>query len=200
MAGIIPVPFRALRRLKRQALHVDHLHSTQQQFSFQCSTFAALGAYLATPGNDCTIEVTDTNHVLPYTVLDFELTVTPGSPAFWSASYADFWLTAADSTAALAAITLAGQFNQYFGLMRQHYPAFASGRARANGNELFVELPWGVLGTTSVTATGPLGPEALTNMFPGVDNPLWFGIVGMKRHCFRVPPRYPGPYYGNPIG
>lgn len=200
MAGRIPIPIKALRRLKRQAFRVDNLHSTQQQFSFQCSTYATLAAYLVTPGNDCFIEVVDPSQVLPYTTNDYQISVTPVSPSTWTAYGAQFWLTAADNTPALAAITLAGHFNTYFGMLRQQFPAFASGIARASGSELIVELPWGVLGLSAASADGPLGSESLTSMFPGVDHPLWFGIVGHRRHCFRVPPRYPGPYYGSPIG
>lgn len=197
----IPIPQAALTRIRNQSTSVSDLQSCQAELSFVVRNFTDTAAYLATPGNLYFLQVGDTDNVLPWTLLRFNINDTPQGPGFWTATVANLWVTAADTTPTLAAITLAAQINLYAQTMVSWgYPAFKSLRAQANGIEVRIRFPWGMLGPLVYTTDGPDAAEAVTLLFDGVDHPLWFSLLGPRRHCMRVIPTYPGPYYGDPIG
>jgi hypothetical protein len=196
----IPIPPRAMTRLRRQAAVVTNFQSCQQTFSWHASTFTVAGAWIATPGNDYYIQIGDGHQILPYTSVQFPITVTaPIDPTTWRPWEAGLYLTPSESTDALAAAFLATQINQFYRAMAGGgFPAFSSMRAVASGATIVFYLAWGMLGNQSFDGDGPLGDGAFVDLLPGVDNPLWFGIIGPRRHAFRVQPRYSGPYYGPP--
>ena len=196
----IPIPQAALTRIPHQHLKVSDLQSCQQSFRWAVRNFTDTAAYLATPGNDYYVEITDANNILPYTTTRFNISDTPQNPALWDPFAGDLWLTAADTTPALAAATLAAQINLFAQLMvGRKYPAFKSMRARSTATEVEFYMPWGMLGAPSTATDGP-DPAPIIDLEPGVDNPLWFSLLGPRRHCMRIIPTYPGPYYGDPIG
>lgn len=195
-----PIPPRALTRLRRQAAVVTDFQSCQQTFSWHASTYTVAGAWLATPGNDYYIQIGDGHQILPYTSIQFPITTTaPVDPGTWEPWEAGLYLTPGETTDALAAAFLAVQINQFFrAMVADGYPAFRSMKAVVVGDTIVFYLAWGMIGNQSYDGDGPLGEGAFVDLLPGVDNPLWFGIIGPRRHAFRVLPTYPGPYYGPP--
>lgn len=197
----IPIPRAALTRIVSQSAHPSDLQSCQAEIFLTVVNFTDTDTFLATPGNLYFLQIADVDSILPYTLLRFNIGVTPVNSSAWSPYSAILWVTAADTTPALAAATLAAQINLYAQTMVSWgYPAFKSLRADANGMDIRIRMPWGMLGPLAYTTDGPNGEEAVTRGNPGVDHPLWFSLLGPRRHCLRVIPTYPGPYYGNPIG
>lgn len=202
-----PIPSCALTRIRHQGLVVNDFQSCQNTFFWRASNYYDTDLYLATPGNECYVEIDDGNQILPYSRLQlFITTLAPIDPATWQPWLADLYIRADETTPTQAAAFLVIQINAFYrAMVARGYPAFKSMRARAVGPEIEFFQPWGLLGNGAYSGDGPMGPEAFTDGVPGVDNPLWFGIIGPKRHAFRVAPRYPGPYYGSyeersPIG
>lgn len=194
-----PVPIGALTRIRRQALVVTDFQSCQQTFEFHALSFGALTTWLATPGNDCLIEISDNHQILPYTSLQMPVGVTPVLPSTWEPWEAGLYLTSDQISAELGATVLVTQINAFFrAMVGRGFRAFKSAKAQRVGEYVQIYLPWGMIGTGAGSGDGPQGPEQVRDILPGVDNPLWFGIIGPKRHAFRVQPRYPGPYYGPP--
>jgi hypothetical protein len=197
----IPLPLAALTRIVSQTAEPSDLQSCQAELTFTVRNYADTDTYLATPGNQYYVSINDTNNILPYTVVRFNIGITPVAPSAWSPYSAGLWVTAADTTPALAAARLAAQMNLFAQTMVSWgYPAFRSFRAQANGMDIRIRMPWGMLGILDYDTDGPDGAEAVVVGFGGVDHPLWFSLLGPRRHCLRVLPTYPGPYYGDPIG
>jgi hypothetical protein len=197
----IPLPRAALTRLVCQSARPSELQSCQADLTMTVRNYTDTATYLATPGNQYYVSITDVDNILPWTLLRINIGVTPVTPSGWSAYAAVLWVTAADTTPALAAARLASQLNLYAQTMVSWgYKAFKSMRAAANGMDLHIWMPWGMLGLLDYDTDGPDGSEAVVVGFPGVDHPLWFSLLGPRRHCLRVLPTYPGPYYGDPIG
>lgn len=195
-----PIPPRALTRLRRQAAVVTDFQSCQQTFSWHASSDNDAANWLAIPGNDYYIQISDGHQILPYSSIQFPIqTSSPVNPSSWTPWQAGLWLEPGETTAALSAVFLSTQINHFYrAMVAAGYPAFRSMRAVPVGDTIVFYLAWGMLGNQSYDGDGPLGEGAFVDLLPGVDNPLWFGIIGPRRHAFRVLPTYPGPYYGPP--
>lgn len=199
----VPVPRKALVRIQSQSPAVSDLQSCQQEIFMVIQNFATLDAYLATPGNECYIQLDATDYILPYTSVEIQIGVTPVDPSTWTPWSVGVYLTPADTTPALAIASICTQLRAYVNQMvRLGFPAFDSFKFGIRGTtELKILMPWGILGAGGFNTDGPDGVEGAVAGLPGIDHPLWFGIIGPRRHCFRVLPTYPGPYYGSiPIG
>lgn len=195
----IPLPRAALTRIVSQSAKPSDLQSCQAEITMIVADFTSTAAFIAGMGAYY-LSIDDVDNILPWTLLRFNIFDTPQTLAP-NAYSANLWLTAADDTRAKAAATLAAQINLYAQTVASWgYPAFRTMRATSNGSDLTIRMPWGMLGTLGYANDGPDGQEAVTVGFPGVDHPLWFSLLGPRRHCLRVVPTYPGPYYGDPIG
>lgn len=196
----VPIPPGAMTRIRRQAMVVSNFQSCQQTFSWHASTYVTAAAWLVGNPGEYLVEIGDGHQILPYTSVQFFIgTDLPVDPATWQPWLADLYLTPSETTDSAAAAFLATQINAFYrAMVGRGFKAFESMRAVANGASIVFYLAWGMLGSGSFGGDGPMAQEAFTEGVPGVDNPLWFGIIGPKRHAFRVAPRYSGPYYGPP--
>jgi hypothetical protein len=194
-------PRGAITRIRSQTASPSVLQSCQQEITVRCVDYTTLGTYLATPGHVWVWTVGDHNQILPYTSLGFRVALDAKTQP--DAPWADeLFLTAADTTAALAAARLASQINTFAATMGAIYPDVRSLRAASNDADLTIYMPWGMLGVADLfDVNGPLGEEGAAVGNPGVDNPLVFGIIGPRRHVFRVNFPFRSDYYGEiPIG
>jgi hypothetical protein len=196
----VPVnyPRSAIRRIRSQTDPVPRLKSCQQETYLRTSNYADIGTYLATPGASVDLILTDVDQILPYSTLTFN--VDQDSAGGVDTAYeAYLFLLAADTTRPLAAVRLAGQINAWVGIFGAQYPDLSSLRAVAQGDNVIIYMPWGMLGLASGTYTGPEGVDGFTAGNPGVDNPLAYGILGKRRHIFLCVYPFRGDYYERPV-
>jgi hypothetical protein len=157
-------------------------------------TYAQVGTWEATPGQFVDIAIDDTQQIMPYTQTAFN--ITQDAPAGANTPYQGyFFLTAADSTKALAAVTISGQLNAWIATYRAQFPDIGAMYARALNTELHIFMPYGMTGTMSASMLGPDNPGAFNPGVPGVDNPLAYGILGKRRHIFLCVYPFRGDYY-----
>lgn len=191
-------PRAAIFRLGVQTDHPSQLQSVQQGIAWTVSNYADTATYLGTPANEYFVTALDFHQVLPYTSIRFQVDI--DAPTTTDEPWlANLWLENTDTTPALAAIRLAGQINDFARVTSAVYPDMRSLNARAVGGDVNIYLPWGMIGNSGLGAQdGPNGAESALILFAGVDNPLVAGIIGPKRHVFRVNFPFSDPYYGEP--
>jgi len=191
-------PRAAIFRLGVQSAFPSQLQSVQQGIAWLVKNYADTATYLGTPANEYFVTALDFHQVLPYTSLRFQIDI--DAPTTTDEPWlANLWVENTDTTPALAAIRLAGQINDFARVQGASFPDMRSLRAVAVTNAVYIYLPWGMIGSNGIgTQDGPDGAEAAALLFGGVDNPLVAGIIGPKRHIFRVNFPFSDPYYGAP--
>jgi hypothetical protein len=158
-----------------------------------------------------TIEVTDADQILPFTTLSLSISeeTTPGGPGTQPWNIEIELDTGATQNANAQMIKLAIE-SWVRGYGYSNVPAYEDLRSMsvevtpstgAGPATVTWRMPWGMLGTVSYTADGPLGAQTAAPGFDGVDNPVVYGILGPRRHVFSVRGEFEDDYYGDvPIG
>ena len=187
-------PRRAIFRIRSQTLQCPRLKSCQQETYLRASNYADVGTFLLTPGAVVHLVLDDTDQILPYTTIEFDIkqdVPVPSAPFVFG-----LFLLAIDNTRAKAALTLASQINILAGFFGKQFRDMSSMRAVAQGDNVIIYMPWGVLGPASGFYTGPEGVDGFTSANPGVDNPLIYGILGKRRHISLARFPFRDDYYG----
>lgn len=189
-----------IRRFPKQAIRVDQIHSCQQEISVVGFTAAELAAFQTGPPLEdyASVTVDDVNQILPYTTLEF--TVDLDAPFQADTEYSCNLFVTTGQTAAQASAQLATQINAYAATWGAVYPDMVSLRSTYVATptpHFMIYMPFGMLGPASFVYNLPGGIGAAAGGYPGVDNPLIFGILGKRRHVFGVRYPYRDDYYGD---
>ncbi len=194
----IIIPSVAITRHVVETDYPGLLDTVQQSFAFVAPAYATLAAWMAAHfGEPMSVLILDHNRILPYTAL--EILVWAGTAYSTNTLYEiNAVVPASATTPALAAAAIRDAINAWRVQFQGDAPDLASLRVASDTLGVLVFMPFGMLGTADVTYTGPAGSEGWNPIHDGVDNPLWYGIVGPRRHCMRVQAGYGIPYYGDP--
>lgn len=207
----VPIPVNSLRRIRKQpganALAdannwqaAEFPFSTQQEISIlSVPSNATLSTWLAGPPAHpyMFVRAQDTNHVLPYTTLEFTLIADDVGPSPNTAFQCNMGLDTG-MTSAQARDSVVQQINAFAADFGRTIPNLRSLRAVPVVSEpsaLIIRMPFGMLGFPVIAESTPLG-TGLGARTAGVDNALAFGILGKRRHIYGVRDALNGPYYG----
>jgi hypothetical protein len=195
-------PEKALKRLPRQAARVAWPYSCQQDIVVITPSNAQISTWMTGPPTHpyLSILVQDHNRILPFTTLEFTVTANSVGPNTPEAFECACGVDTGDSNLQVRD-KLITQINEYAVTFGQRFPEMRSLSAvigptlHPSEYSLIIRMPWGMLGGASLTYTGPISGSALPG-FPGVDNPLAYGLIGKRRHVFGVRDVNRHAYYG----
>ena len=179
------IPLSALRRIviagprcsPMQSCHQDIVVSGFTDANVQAwATAHPLAPYMS-------LVVTDVDNILPFTQLEFRIASTVAAGVD-DAGLCNI-VTTAGQTAPQVSITAQAQINawaQNFGRTFRNLKSMRASRSNVSTSDFIIFMPWGMLSLAIFTPTG----LAAATRFPGVDNPLFYSILGKRRHVFGV--------------
>jgi hypothetical protein len=203
------LPPRLVRRIPKQLPKPDPIHSSQAEIYWTAvSSDAQIAAWLTgPPSHPCgSLTVDDTHQILPYTTLEFTFK-SGGTPFAADTPYQCNLFSSTGQSNAQVRDRFVTQINAYAATWGRLFPDMRSLRAiptdpvMPGEKSLRIFLPWGMLGAASFTLDGPLSTSVIVGANIGIDNPLFYSILGKRRHVFGIRNPYRPDYYGDqPIG
>lgn len=192
-------PRKGLRFFVRQAASLSPIESRQQDFIVTCTDAAAISVYnIANPLAPSSIEVAESETFYP-----------GGNITFWPLQVGDYVPLPNDDgrchliaqvgwTAAQVSTGFIAQINAYARSMQQitdgYYNTLLATPYAGFPNAFILRMPIGTNGAAS--AVTQVGPVVAAARWTGVTVPLVLGLIGPRRHAFRVP--YPMPPAAGP--
>lgn len=201
LPGVFPT--RVLQRIRHQAAVCSQFQSCQSEIIFHVPSGPEIDTWNAGPPLRTTyILLADLYQILPYTTLEFSWHI--GAAPAGTPYHCPIAITNGLTSTQVMNFTL-GQFELWKATHAQQFPDMRSLRLVGTNPDvdptLTFYMPWGMLGLTGLTYSGPNTSEAARQGNPGVDNPLLPGLWGPQRFLLPVNPEYQEDYYGDvPIG